>query len=170
MAERKGRARGLRGTAANLWKCSGGASGGAETYQLKTCHTLDVAILYQLYPIYGKGQKMQCVNIRIREAILKFILEAFGHCPNSFCPPPPHSNGHSGVLCLRKKCPKPSGQGSRPPQNQANSSQKSCPKPSGQGFRPLPPNGQCSNAFVSNLVGASLSCYPALSKTWWGKP
>ena len=30
-------------------------------------------------------------------------------------PPPPHSNGHSGALHLGKKCPKPSGQGSRPP-------------------------------------------------------
>ena len=41
------------------------------------------------------------------------------------------------------KWPKPSGQGFRPPQNQANarlnlenSSLKKCPKPSGQGFRP----------------------------------
>ena len=58
--------------------------------------------------------------------------KAFGHCPNSFCTP--HSKGHSGALRLQKKCPKPSGQGSRPPQNQVNSSQKSCPKPSGQGF------------------------------------
>ena len=44
------------------------------------------------------------------------------------------------------KFPKPSGQGFRPPQNQANaplnlenSSLKKCPKPSGQGFRPPPP-------------------------------
>ena len=44
------------------------------------------------------------------------------------------------------KCPKPSGQGFRPPQNQANahlnlenSSLKKCPKPSGQGFRPPHP-------------------------------
>ena len=44
------------------------------------------------------------------------------------------------------KCPKPSWQGFRPPQNQANarlnlvnSSLKKCPKPSGQGFRPPPP-------------------------------
>ena len=68
----------------------------------------------------------------LREAPLKFVLGAFGHCPNSFCTTPPHSNWHSGALHLRKKCPKPSGQGSRPPQNQANSSQKSCPKPSGR--------------------------------------
>ena len=57
----------------------------------------------------------------------------------AIAPPPPHSNGHSGALHLGKKCPKPSGQGSRPPQNEGNSSQKSCPKPSGQGFRPHPP-------------------------------
>ena len=44
------------------------------------------------------------------------------------------------------KCPKPSWQGFRPPQNQANahlilanSSLKKCPKPSGQGSRPPPP-------------------------------
>ena len=78
----------------------------------------------------------------VREALLNYMLEAFGHCPNSFCTPPPHANGHSGALCLRKKCPKPSGQGSGPPQNQANSSQKSCPKPSGRlvikGLLPVP--------------------------------
>ena len=56
----------------------------------------------------------------------------------AIAPPPPHSNGHSGALHLGKKCPKPSGQGSRPPQNEGNSSKKSCPKPSGQGFRPPP--------------------------------
>ena len=39
------------------------------------------------------------VNVTgIREAPLKFMLGAFGHCPFSFCPPPPHSNGHSGAL------------------------------------------------------------------------
>ena len=55
----------------------------------------------------------------------------------AFTPPPPHSNGHSGALFFRRdftilpflpfclpfslnKCPKPSGQGFRPPQNQAN--------------------------------------------------
>ena len=62
------------------------------------------------------------------------------------------------------KCPKPSGQGFRPPQNQANarlnlenSSLKKCPKPSGQGFRPPPPNGQCPNRGGTLLKGASVS-------------
>ena len=62
------------------------------------------------------------------------------------------------------KCPKPSWQGLRPPQNQANahlilanSSLKKCPKPSGQGSRPPPPYGQCPNARDMNLSGASLS-------------
>ena len=61
------------------------------------------------------------------------------------------------------KCPKPSGQGFRPPQNQANahlnlenSSLKKCPKPSGQGFRPPPPNGQCPHGGGDKLKGASL--------------
>ena len=61
------------------------------------------------------------------------------------------------------KCPKPSGQGFRPPQHQANarlnlenSSIKKCPKPSGQGFRPSPPNGQCPNRGGDILKGASL--------------
>ena len=48
----------------------------------------------------------------VREAPFKLAQKAFGHCPNSFCPPPPL---HSGALHLRKKCPKPSGQGSTPP-------------------------------------------------------
>ena len=98
----------------------------------------------------GNGQSLCCQlsaqepsqNLSpIREAPFKIILEVFGHCPNSFCnpSPPPHSNGHSEALRLRKKCPKPSRQGSRPPQNEGNSSKKSCPKPSGQGFRPPPP-------------------------------
>ena len=61
------------------------------------------------------------------------------------------------------KCPKPSWQGFRPPQNQANahlilanSSLKKCPKPSGQGSRPTHPYGQCPNAPRVNLRGASL--------------
>ena len=114
----------------------------------------------------------------------------FGHCPNCNYPPsPPHSNRHSGALFFWRdftifyhfyhflpflplftifslnKCPKPSGQGFRPPQNQANarlnlenSSLKKCPKPSGQGFRPPPPNGQCPNRGGDLLKGASLSC------------
>ena len=99
-------------------------------------------------------------------------------------PPPPHSNGHSGALFSGailpffdfyhffyhfhhfslNKCPKPSGQGFRPPQHQANarlnlenSSIKKCPKPSGQGFRPPPPNGQCPNRGGDILKGASLT-------------
>merc|ERR1712110_951339 len=106
-------------------------------------------------------------QFRIREAPFNLSPPLFGHCPNSNCTPPPHSNGHSGALFFRRdftifyhfyyflpflpfftifslnKCPKPSGQGFRPPQNQANaplnlenSSLKKCPKPSGQGFRP----------------------------------
>ena len=64
------------------------------------------------------------------------------------------------------KCPKPSWQGFRPPQNQANahlilanSSLKKCPKPTGQGSRPPPPPpyGQCPNACGMNLRMASLS-------------
>ena len=27
----------------------------------------------------------------------KLLTKAFGHCPNSDCTPPPHSNGHSGA-------------------------------------------------------------------------
>ena len=34
----------------------------------------------------------------IREAPPKIAQKAFGHCPYSFCTPPPHSNGHSGAL------------------------------------------------------------------------
>ena len=56
------------------------------------------------------------------------------------------------------------GKGLDPPQNQANarlnlenSSLKKCPKPSGQGFRPPPPNGQCPNRGGALLKGASLS-------------
>ena len=62
------------------------------------------------------------------------------------------------------KCPKPSWQGFRPPQNQSNarlnlvnSSLKKCPKPSGQGLRPPPPYRQCPNATRVNFSGASLS-------------
>ena len=62
------------------------------------------------------------------------------------------------------KCPKPSGQGFRPPQNQANahlnlenSSLKKCPKPSGQALRPPPPCGQCPNRSFINLSWASQS-------------
>ena len=121
--------------------------------------------------------------ITIREAPFNKSPPLFGHCPNSIYTPPPHSNGHSGALFFRRdftilpflpfflpfslnKCPKPSGQGFRPPQNQANahlnlenSSLKKCPKPSGQGFRPPPPYGQCPNRGDANFKGASLTQY-----------
>ena len=54
-------------------------------------------------------------------------------------------------------CPKPSGQGFRPPQNQEKSSLKSCPKPSRQALRPpLPP--LTGNAQINSHIfgGASL--------------
>ena len=112
----------------------------------------------------------------VREAPFYLSPPLFGHCPNSNYTPPPHSNGHSGhffsgailpfftiftifypfyhffTIFSLNKCPKPSGQGFRPPQNQANaplnlenSSLKKCPKPSGQGFRPPP---QMDNAQI----------------------
>ena len=95
-------------------------------------------------------------------------------------PPPPHSNGHSGALFFRRdftilpflpfclpfslnKCPKPSGQGFRPPQNQANarlnlenSSLKKCPKPSGQGFRPPPQTGNAQIEVETSWKGLPL--------------
>ena len=56
------------------------------------------------------------------------------------------------------------GKGLDPPSNQANahlilanSSLKKCPKPSGQGLRPPPPYGQCPNAPSMNLRKASLT-------------
>ena len=56
------------------------------------------------------------------------------------------------------------GKGLDPPSNQANahlilanSSLKKCPKPSGQGSRPTHPYGQCPNAPSMNLRGASLT-------------
>ena len=110
--------------------------------------------------------------VEIREAPLKFMSWAFGHCPFSFCTPPPHSNGHSGALFSgpiwatlsnHHKCPKLSWQGFRPPQSQANahlilanSSLKKCPKPSGQGLRP-PPLRAMPKCPRVNLSGASLS-------------
>ena len=59
---------------------------------------------------------------------------------------PPHSNGHSGALHLGKKCPKPSGQGSR-------------------GFRPecdIRENfdtNECPNIFVSTKLHEWISEY-----------
>ena len=58
------------------------------------------------------------------------------------------------------KCPKPSGQGFRPPQNQANahlnlenSSLKKCPKPSGQGLRPPPQTGNAHMGVETSRKG-----------------
>ena len=101
----------------------------------------------------------------------------FGHCPNSDCTPPLHSNGHSGALYFRtdlSKChlnfnfhcisaPNHPGKGSDPPNqanaplNMDNSSQNKCPKPFGQGSRPPPPFGQCPNRPGIFLTGASLT-------------
>merc|ERR1712016_219435 len=106
----------------------------------------------------------------------QFSAPLCGHCPNSnYTPPPPpalkralwgtffqarfyHFTIFTIFLTIflpfsLNKCPKPSGQGFRPPQNQANarlnlenSSLKKCLKPSGQGFRPPPP--QTGNAQI----------------------
>merc|ERR1712141_732129 len=94
----------------------------------------------------------------------KMVPPLFGHCPNSNYTPPALKRALWGTFFQARfyhftiftiflpfslnKCPKPSGQGFRPPQNQANarlnlenSSLKECPKPSGQGFRPPPQTG-----------------------------
>ena len=52
---------------------------------------------------------------RLREAPPKKIPKAFGHCPFSNCPPPPHSNGHSGALHFGKSAPNHPGKGLDPP-------------------------------------------------------
>ena len=92
----------------------------------------------------------------VREAPVWKLSGLFGHCPNSDCTPPLHSNGHSGALYFRtdlSKChlnfnfhcisaPNHPGKGSDPlnqanaPLNMDNSSQNKCPKPFGQGSRP----------------------------------
>ena len=112
-----------------------------------------------------------------REAPLRKMQGPFGHCPNSDCTPPLHSNGHSGALYFRtdlSKChlnfnfhcisaPNHPGKGSDPPNqanaplNMDNSSQNKCPKPFGQGSRPPPPFGQCPNRPDIFQTGASLS-------------
>merc|ERR1712020_66919 len=97
----------------------------------------------------------------VREAPFNKSPPLFGHCPNSNYTPPPalkralwgtffqalfshfkglyaFGNGNTLKPCSSlNKCPKPSGQGFRPPHNQANarlnlenSSLKKCPKPS----------------------------------------
>ena len=51
----------------------------------------------------------------LREAPLKLLTWAFGHCPNSFCTPHPALNWALWGTSSLKKCPKPSRQGFRPP-------------------------------------------------------
>ena len=120
---------------------------------------------------------------RVREAPFNKSPPLFGHCPNSNYTPPRTQTGtlghfFSGAILpffdfyhffyhfhhfSLNKCPKPSGQGFRPPQHQANarlnlenSCLKKCPKPSGQGLRP-PPYGQCPNRGDAKFKGVSLS-------------
>ena len=107
----------------------------------------------------------------------------FGHCPNSDCTPPLHSNGHSGALYFRtdlSKChlnfnfhcisaPNHPGKGSDPPNqanaplNMDNSSQNKCPKPFGQGSRPPPHLGNAqidpASFSVGLPLGTSLTCW-----------
>ena len=78
------------------------------------------------------------------------MYSAFGHCPNSDWTPALNRAlwDQFGEICkitvvAVNKCPKPSGQAFRPPQNKDmpiwtwdNSSLNKCPKPSGQAFRP----------------------------------
>ena len=121
-------------------------------------------------------------SLPVREAPFNKMPPLFEHCPNSnYTPLPRTQTGTLGHFFFRRdftilpflpfflpfslnKCPKPFGQGFRPPQNQANahlnlenSSLKKCPKPTGQGFRPPPPpNGQCPNRGGILWKGASL--------------
>ena len=115
--------------------------------------------------IFLYTEKLSYVNSPLGKPHRKNHPRHLGIALLAIAPPPPHSNGHSGALHLGKKCPKPSGQGSRPPQNEGNSSKKSCPKPSGQGVCPPPPNGQCPNAWGDFLNGASLmQVVPCIAK------
>ena len=43
----------------------------------------------------------------VKGSLIKSALHLLGHCPNSDCPPPPHSNRHFGALHLGRKCPQP---------------------------------------------------------------
>ena len=135
------------------------------------------------YPLLG-------VVKTLREAPFNLSPPLCGHCPNSNYAPPALKRAPWGTFFQARfylftiftifltiflpfslnKCPKPSGQGFRPPQNQANahlnlenSSLKKCPKPSGQGFRPPPPNGQCPHGGGDKLKGASLTQLMLLS-------
>ena len=112
----------------------------------------------------------------IREAPVWKMPGLFGHCPNSDCTPPPSlKRALWGTLFpdwleqmpfelqfSLHRCPKPSWQGFRPPNqanaplNMDNSSQNKCPKPFGQGSRPPPPLGQCPNRPGIFQTGASL--------------
>ena len=103
---------------------------------------------------------------RIREAPFKFMPKAFGHCLNSFCTPRPAVNRALWDTSSPKKVPQTIRARVQTPQNQANSSQKSCPKPSGQGSRPPAPYGQCPYAFSMNLNGASLKHWCCQLKPW----
>ena len=62
----------------------------------------------------------QISQTTLREAPLKFMQQAFGllHLP-------PHSNGHSGALCLRKIAPNHPGKGLNPPPLTGNAQIKS---------------------------------------------
>ena len=87
------------------------------------------------------------------------MLKAFVHCPNSFCNPPSPSALKRALwgTSSPKKCPKPFRQGSRPPQNQANSSQKSWPKPSGQDYFTLDFNMFHQLIFLTSSVTAKVA-------------
>ena len=70
------------------------------------------------------------------------------------------SNGHSGALHLGKKCPKPSGLGSRPPKS-SKFFPKKFPKPSRQGSRP-PKINQIPPKKVPQTIRASVETLPPL--------
>ena len=67
---------------------------------------------------------------KFREAPFWNMLVLYGHCPNSFRPPPCVKRAK-----IEKKCPKPSWQALTPPDNMG----KKCPKPTWQAFTNPPP-------------------------------
>ena len=78
--------------------------------------------------------------------------------------PPPHSNGHSGALHLGKKCPKPFGQGSRPPKIKQILPKKVAPNHPGKGLDPPPPlTGNAQMPFTLFLGGLPLDRYQSFS-------
>ena len=81
-------------------------------------------------------EQSKVIVMLVREAPPKIAQKAFGHCPYSFCIPPPHSNGHSGALFSSAAI----GAIGHP----------------GKGLDPPPPYGQCPNAFYAIFIGASL--------------